>query len=156
MVIEEDKSTQKAHSLYRSILVPIDKTGYKDKIIHHAVKLAKALESEIIVIHITNATFVNRGTDTAASTHDHNEKIYKEAYDDAIKIQAEKIVGEARLIGEKEGVRMVTQVLNDVHPVAEIIIDYAKKNVDLILLGTKGLTGLEKFDLGSIASQVIS
>jgi nucleotide-binding universal stress UspA family protein len=157
MVIDEDKSTQKAHSLYRSILVPIDKSGYKDKIIQHAVKLAKALGSEIIVIHITNATFVNRGTDRAASTQEGNEKIYKEAYDDAIKTQAEKIVGEAQLMGEKEGVRVVTEVLNDVHPVAEVIIEYAKKkNVDLILLGTKGLTGLEKFVLGSIASQVIS
>lgn len=154
---EEDKSIRGAQSLYKRILVPIDKSGYKDKIIDHGIKLAKALGSEIIVIHVIDVSFVARQMDTAAVTQEHNEKVYKEAYEDALKKQAERIVGEAKLIGEKEGIRVATEVVNDVHPVADVIIDYAKKkDIDLILLGTKGLAGLEKFLLGSIASQVIS
>jgi nucleotide-binding universal stress UspA family protein len=41
--------------------------------------------------------------------------------------------------------------------VSEEIIDYAKsKNVNLIVVGTKGLTGLAKFLLGSVARNVIA
>jgi nucleotide-binding universal stress UspA family protein len=156
MVNEEDKLTRGAQSLYKRILVPIDRSGYKDKIINHGIKLAKALGSEIYVIHVIDVSFAARQIDTAAVTQEGNA-VYKEAYEDAMKKQAESIVGEAKLIGEKEGIRVATEVVSDVHPVAEVIIDYAKKkDIDLILLGTKGLAGLEKFLLGSIASQVIS
>jgi nucleotide-binding universal stress UspA family protein len=158
MVMSEDKSTREAQPLYKKILVPIDKAGYKGKVIIHGIKLAKALGSEITVIHvIDDASFVNRGTDGDDFSHERNKETYQEAYEDAIKKQAEKILGEARLIGEKEGIRVDTEVVNDVQSVAEAIIEYAKKkNFDLILLGTKGLSGLEKFLLSSIASQIIS
>jgi len=40
--------------------------------------------------------------------------------------------------------------------VAKGIIDYARESgVDVIVIGTKGLTGVEKFLLGSVASAVI-
>ena len=41
--------------------------------------------------------------------------------------------------------------------IAEGIIDYAKRNdMDLIVVGTKGLTEFEKFLIGSVASNVIA
>ena len=41
--------------------------------------------------------------------------------------------------------------------IPEEIIDYAKKNnVDLIVVGTMGMTGVAKFLLGSVASNVVA
>ena len=41
--------------------------------------------------------------------------------------------------------------------VAEGIIDYASNtNIDLIVIGTKGMTGEEKFLIGSVANKVAS
>ena len=61
------------------------------------------------------------------------------------------------MVGQDEGVKVDTDIVSHKHSVAEAIIDYARsKNIDLILVGTKGLTGLEKFLLGSVASKVIS
>jgi nucleotide-binding universal stress UspA family protein len=41
--------------------------------------------------------------------------------------------------------------------VADVIIKYAKeKNVDLIIVGTKGRSGMSKALLGSVASKVVT
>ena len=40
--------------------------------------------------------------------------------------------------------------------VAESIIEYAtRKNIDLIVIGTRGRTGLKRFFMGSIANGVV-
>lgn len=142
--------------IFKRILVPIDKSGYKDKVIMEGVKLAKALGSEIIAIHIIDESLMSHVTDTNNSMGGKREE-YQEAYRNALRKQAQKILGEARLVGQDEGVKVDTDIVSHTHSVAEAIIDYARsKNMDLILVGTKGLTGLEKFLLGSVASKVIS
>jgi nucleotide-binding universal stress UspA family protein len=67
------------------------------------------------------------------------------------------VVDEVNAIAEKAGVRMSAETILDVSSVADAIISYAEKNnVDLIIIGTKGKTGLKKVLLGSVASGVIS
>ncbi len=49
-----------------------------------------------------------------------------------------------------------TDVFRDVDSVADAIIGYATKNkIDLIVIGTKGRTGLKRFLLGSVAQGVV-
>jgi nucleotide-binding universal stress UspA family protein len=41
--------------------------------------------------------------------------------------------------------------------IADTIVNYAEsKNVDLIVMGTKGRTGIKRFLLGSVASGVVA
>jgi nucleotide-binding universal stress UspA family protein len=54
-------------------------------------------------------------------------------------------------------VRLSADTILDVSSVADAIISYTERNnVDLIIMGTKGRTGLKKFLLGSVASGVLS
>jgi len=49
-----------------------------------------------------------------------------------------------------------TEIFIDVKSIIESIIDYAtRKNIDLIVIGTKGRTGLKRFFMGSVANGVI-
>jgi nucleotide-binding universal stress UspA family protein len=49
-----------------------------------------------------------------------------------------------------------TEIFMDVNSVADTIIDFAKKEtIDLIVIGTKGRTGLKRFLMGSVANGVI-
>lgn len=151
-----NNSAETIQAIFRRLLVPIDKSGYKDKLIVDGVKLAKALRSEIYAIHIIDESLMSHVTDTNGSMEGKRDD-YKEAYRDALRKQAQKILGEARLVGQNEGVKVNTDIVSHTHSVAEAIIDYARsKNIDLILIGTKGISGLEKFLLGSVASKVIS
>jgi len=74
----------------------------------------------------------------------------------AIKKQAEEFLNEIKVLLEKEGVNTTTEVVIK-NSTAEGIIDYAKDNdVDLILIGTKGMTGVAKFLMGGVANSVIA
>jgi K+-sensing histidine kinase KdpD len=60
-------------------------------------------------------------------------------------------------MAKNEGINDVkTDIFTDVKSITDAIIDYASnKNIDLIVIGTKGRTGLKRFLLGSVASGVV-
>jgi nucleotide-binding universal stress UspA family protein len=137
----------------RKILIAIDKSGYKDKVTAYAIKLAKALGATVTGIHVLDKSSLGIAGDLLA--YYRGGKV--EAYLDALKKQAEELLSQVEILAKKEGVSTNVEVL--VHPpsIAEGIIDYARRNdMDLIVVGTKGLTGIEKFLLGSVASNVIA
>lgn len=79
-----------------------------------------------------------------------------QATEEELRKQADEMLSEAELLGDKEEVKVDKAII--VAPsCAAAIIDYAKKNnVDLIVVGTKGMTGLKHFLLGSVANNIIS
>ena len=49
-----------------------------------------------------------------------------------------------------------TEIFIDVKSVIESVIDYAsRRNIDLIVIGTRGRTGLKRFFMGSVANGVV-
>jgi nucleotide-binding universal stress UspA family protein len=73
-----------------------------------------------------------------------------------LKKQAEEFLNETKLLLEKAGVRASIDVVISKSSAAEGIIDFAKEaGADLIIIGTKGLTGVERFLMGGVASSVI-
>lgn len=141
------------HSKVKKILMAIDKSGYKDRVTVYTVMLAKALGADVTAIHVLDKSSLGLVGDLLS--YYRGGKI--EVYVDALKKQAEELLAEAEVLGKKEGVRMNVEVLMHSPSIAEGIVDYAKRNdIDLIVVGTKGLTGLEKFLIGSVASNVIA
>ena len=56
----------------------------------------------------------------------------------------------------KEGVSIKKEVVEGSDSIAKSIINYAKQNnFDVIVIGTKGMTAVEEFFLGSVANNVI-
>lgn len=57
----------------------------------------------------------------------------------------------------KQNVRATSEVVFEVESTADAIVDYAKShNIDLIVITSRGRTGLKRFLLGSVASGVVS
>ena len=56
----------------------------------------------------------------------------------------------------KEGINIKKEVVEESDTVEKAIIDYAKKNnIDVIVIGTKGMTAVEEYFFGSVANAVI-
>ena len=52
---------------------------------------------------------------------------------------------------------METKVISSGYSVGQVIVDLAEKeNVDLIVVGTRGMTGFKKMLLGSVALEVVT
>jgi len=76
-----------------------------------------------------------------------------------IQIQAEEILKAKKLLNEtrkpfKEGGYRVSTMVLKGEPAEEILLAASTLNPELIVLGAKGLTGIERFLLGSVAQRV--
>lgn len=136
----------------KKILLAIDKSGYKDKATAYAITLAKSLGAEITVIHVIGKSSLGATADVLGYYRGGKLK----AFQDALKKDAEKLLDKVVRAGEDEGVTVHQQVMIG-SPIKKIILDYAKNHkTDLIVIGTKGMTGIEKFLMGSVANDVIA
>jgi len=69
-------------------------------------------------------------------------------------IQSEAAAALAHVKSQMAGVNIETVVL-DGKPAAEIVRYAKEQNIDLIVIGTQGKQGIERFLLGSVAETVI-
>ena len=133
------------------ILIAIDKSEYKEKIIAYAITLSKSLGASVTAIHVLDKASLG----VIGNMIGYYRGGRAEEYEMAVKKQAEEFLNETKVLLEKEGVNSTIEVVIK-SSAAEGIIDYAKDNgVELILIGTKGITGGARFLMGGVANSVI-
>ena len=130
----------------KKILAPIDRSGYKEQILAFATSLGKAWGAEITAIHVIDPGRGVPGGRVKEKEQEREEEAKREAED--------LLVQSVDPLAQKEGVNI--EVVEESDSVAKSIIGYAKKNnMDVIVIGTKGMTAVEDFFLGSVANNVI-
>ena len=132
----------------KKILTPIDRSGYKEKILAYAVSLGKAWGAELTVIHVIDP---GRGVPGGRVKEKERER------EEEAKREAEVLVlNTIDPLIRKEGINIKKEVVEESDTVEKAIIDYAKKNnIDVIVIGTKGMTAVEEYFFGSVANAVI-
>ena len=131
----------------KKILIPVVKSEYNDKIISYAIILAKGSGASITVIHVLDKSTLGGIGDFFGAR--------VEKYEKAMRKRSEELLTEVQQVIEKQGIKTGIEVIG-AKSVPKGIIDYARESgVDVIVIGTKGLTGVEKFLMGSVASAVI-
>jgi nucleotide-binding universal stress UspA family protein len=136
--------------MVKKILMAIDRSGYNERITTFTISLAKALGAEVTALHV-----IDRSSFEPAADAYGNYMGVQIGLEEALRKQAEEFLSEAEQFGKKEGVKVDKEVI--VASPSAAIIDYAKmNNIDLITIGTKGMTGLKQFLLGSVANNVIT
>ncbi len=143
----EIKSIEKEKVQLRKILIPIDGSQYSLKAAKYAVRIAKDESAQLFCIHCIVG--IPYGYINPASSTD-------QYYED-IKDKVESWFDEVRLLAKVEGIiELKTETFMDPHPVINSILDYAiSREIDLIVIGTKGRTGLKRFLMGSVANGVV-
>lgn len=147
------KDQQSYPTKVKRILIAVDKSGYKSKIVAYAITLAKALDAGIYAIHVIDESSFGVVGDMISYYRGGKVDEYKKV----LAKQAGQLLDDIKseIMRENEDIKITTNVIID-SSAPNAIIDYAKKmGIDLIIVGTQGMTGLEKFLLGSVASKVI-
>jgi nucleotide-binding universal stress UspA family protein len=131
----------------KKILIPIDRSEYKNKIVEYAFSLSKAWQAEITAVHVID---IGRGVGyDGKDTEIKQERLEQE------KRKGEDLLNETDLIAKKEEINIEKEVLEKNDTVGKTIIEYAKKNdMDVIVIGTKGMTALEEYFFGSVVKEV--
>lgn len=130
--------------LYRNIIIATDGSANNQKAISYGIKLAKFSGATVYAVYVVNTP----------STISQDWTAGKETMYEVMREDGEKILSRVREIGDASGVP-VKEILLEGHPSSEIINFAEKNNMDLIVMGTLGKTGIEKFLLGSVAEKVV-
>lgn len=132
---------------YRKIVVPIDGSGWSQTAIPHAVDIAHANNSEIILLHVFRPP-----------AYEYTDQIALAGNDDQIQQMREQI--KQHLMGlrnqlRSESVNCRVQFIEG-QGVANLICDYInEEGVDLVIMTTHGRSGIRQLLFGSTAQKVL-
>jgi len=132
--------------MYKKILVPLDGSPLAEKALDHAVRMARAFDSEIILFEVVHFMPIYGSPELVAPL----------LVDEKQKELAEKYLAKIAREIEAKGVK-VRSLVKTGQQVAIEIIDFAKENkVDLIIMSTRGRSGISRWVLGSTAHKVVT
>ena len=143
----EENSSNLGNQSIKKILIPVVKSEYNDKIISYAIILAKGSGASITAIHVLDKSAIGGVGDVFGRRVDE--------YENEMRKHSQELLTEVQQVIEKQGIKTSIEIIGN-KSVAQGIIDYAgESGADVIVIGTKGLTGVAKFLMGSVASAVI-
>lgn len=144
--MEKKKGFRMKSSIYRKIMVATDGSEPVRRAVDLAIEITKLSESKLYAVHVISMGFY-------LITHSTSEEWKKEIDEQLIK-EGKEATAYVENVGRAEKVEVESVILEG-NP-AEEIINFAEKNdIDLVVLGTHGMTGISRFLLGSVAENVV-
>ena len=130
--------------MYKKILVPTDGSEFAKKAQKHALFLASVSGAEIIAVSVTENNFVN-GLPL-------DDEVYQ--LNQILKERSEENLKEFDKLNEKD--IKIAHVVREGSP-ARVILEVAEEEaVDLIVMGSSGKSGFDRFIMGSVADKVVN
>ncbi len=130
--------------MYKSILIPTDGSEIAEKAVEHGIKLAKALNSKVYGLYVIDISAF-AGIPTEAVWE--NMRLLLEE-------EGKKALASVEKLAKELGVEHET-IIKEGIPAEEIVNVAKEKGIELIVMGTAGRTGLDRFLLGSVAEKVM-
>ncbi|SNR31609.1 universal stress protein [Halorubrum vacuolatum] len=128
--------------MYNEILVPTDGSPASDAAIEHAVDLASRYDARIHALYVVDGA--------AYSTLEAGSEIVIEA----LQSEGEGATDRVRAMAEEAGVDCESTVTTGT--AYRSITEYVAENeIDLVIMGTHGRTGLDRYLLGSVTERVV-
>ena len=131
-------------SLFKHILVPIDFAGPSERALGLALKLARTLDSRVLLLHVASlpATYYGLYAEGLAWPVDELKSEARAALDKALAGARERYPKvDSRMVGGQ---------------IWESVLETVKeRGADLIVMGTHGRHGLARAMLGSVAEKVV-
>jgi len=146
----------------KKILVPIDGSESSKLSIEKAKELAKQFDSELILLHVVDTFSMQPVLSGAASTSSSGMPsvgpaaiVLSGQADERAEENAEQVLESAKASCSVLGDKVSTVKLAG--DPADRIIEYIEDNkgIDLVVMGSQGMSGIRQFFVGSVANKVI-
>ena len=131
-------------NMYKKILVPTDGSDFAKDAQLHALFLAKVSGAEIIALSVSENHFIN-----GISVSEEIEQINQILTD-----RCKKDLQEFEDMND-EGVK-ISSVIKEGSPAKTILEVAEKEDIDLIVIGSSGKSGFDRFILGSVSDKVVN
>ena len=147
--IHSQSELETSKELARKIIVPLDGSDFSFRAAQYAINLARLTGGEILCIHaIADLPYIQYMVPGGLTVPRYIQEAKK---------QTDEWFSQVERKAAKEGVKVTSETIFNLPSVAESIINYAsEQKADLIIMGTRGRSGLKRLVLGSVASAVVA
>lgn len=125
---------------YRKILLATDGSENSKSAACSGLEIAKSTGAEIYAVYVAGISCCS--------------PIMPESYDWEIGKEGSEAIAEIEEMGKEIGVK-INPVLLQGHPAQEILDFAEKNNIDMIVMGTQGKAGIDRFLLGGVTEKVV-
>ncbi len=132
--------------MFSRILVAVDGSPFSDRTLKCAVDLAKKYTAKLIIVHVVLRRFY-------AVTPSEAGVLATTVFVKEMEAEGKEIIAKAETYAKNEGADYECRLLQGV-PAEEILKTARSENVDLIVMGSRGLTEVRAFLLGSVSDKV--
>lgn len=134
--------------IFTKVLVGIDGSNHSFRAADYAIKVAGNCAAELFAVTVADIPEENQVSQLEVIETDAGLDMMQDA-----KNRYETFTQRTK----QSGIQLKTELLKSHSPVDYVLLEYAKgKEIDLIVIGTRGRTTLDKLLLGSVASHVIT
>ena len=136
--------------MFKKILIPVDGSEPSQKAMEMAVNLQKSFDCELYILTVfRHHSLLEASLSMVRSAE-------PEVMDDILRKHASSVAESAKKAAQDLGAKKVRAFVKN-GPPARTIVSFAKdKDVDLIVLGSRGHGDVEGFLLGSVSHKVTS
>ena len=138
--------------MYRHILIPIDGSELAEHAVTNGLSLAKSLGAKVSVI------IVEEPFDWLSVSETKAQQALEELaqYREQIKKHAASVLSRVADAAKQAGVSCNTIQIENAQPYKAIIATAADKGCDLIVMASRGRSGLSALVLGSVTNKVLT
>jgi len=133
----------------KNILIATDGSKYSVAAATEAIGIAKRCKSNLIIITVVHTEALSSMSPDTGYTQSQQEVIERQELQ-----RAERNISGVKELAEKEGIH-AEGIISEGRPYEAIAKAALEKNIDLIVIGSHGRTGVSKFLMGSVTERVI-
>ncbi len=134
--------------IFRNIMVATDGSESAKKAVDSAIKIAKLNNAKLYAVHVIAPGEI------LVTQHDPRDVEWNKKMKEHLEAQGREATHYVETSGKIADVKVEPAILEG-NPADEIIKFAEEKDIELIVMGTLGKTGIQKFLLGSVAENVI-
>ena len=131
--------------MYKRMLVPLDGSELAEVVLPYARELAGRLDLELRLLHVCEPD---------SATSEFMCRAYIMHVAEMARMQSREVQMKTGATSRVKTVDAIGKVVTG-HPAEEIIHYASENNIDLILMGTHGRSGVKRWVLGSVADKVL-
>ncbi len=136
--------------MINKILVATDASAASGRAVAFAAKLALKHEAELLILNVIRDMQLPEELKQAPEF----ESFYNDR-DDLMRQIADKILGDARVRAKKIGVKGVQTAIGSGDPATSVAGFARRRNIDLIVVGTRGLSKAGGASMGSVSRKLL-
>ena len=135
--------------MIKKILVATDASAASNRAVSMAAYMASRHEAELLILHVIRdmqlPTLMKKGPEL---------EDFSNAREDIMRQVAENILHEAEVRALKNGAEKIQTAIGSGDPASSVIGFAKRRNIDLIVIGTRGLGKIKEVLMGSVSRKI--